>query len=123
MENKKAASIDEYIEHHDPPVKELLDQVRNTIKSVAPDATETIKYKMPTFVFHGNLVFFAAFKNHIGIYALPTGNIAFQKKLSAYKTGKGSIQFSFDQPLPLDLITEIVKFRVQENLAKLNESK
>ncbi len=73
---------------------------------------------MPAYKFHGMLVYFAAFKNHIGFYALPTGNIAFQKELSIYKTGKGSVQFPLNRPMPLDLISKIVMFRIQENLKK-----
>jgi uncharacterized protein YdhG (YjbR/CyaY superfamily) len=73
---------------------------------------------MPAFKLHGNLVYFAAFKSHIGFYSLPSGNAAFQQELSAYKTGKGSVQFPFDRPLPVDLITKIVKFRIDENRQK-----
>lgn len=114
----KPNDIDEYIASFPENVQKLLDQIRSIIQKAAPKATETISYAMPTFKLNGILVHFAAFQNHIGFYALPSGNEAFQKELSAYKTGKGSIQFPLNEPLPEALITEIVKFRVQENLEK-----
>lgn len=116
--NNKPNDINEYIASFPENVQKLLEQVRSIIKKAAPEATETISYAMPTFKLNGILVHFAAFQNHIGFYALPSGNEAFQKELSAYKTGKGSIQFPLDEPLPEALITKIVKFRVQENLEK-----
>ena len=97
-------------------IQEILQKVRQTIKLAAPDAEEAIKYQMPTFTLKGNLVYFGAFKKHIGFYPVPTGLEAFEADLSPYKTGKGSIQFPYDQPMPYDLITKVVKFRVQENL-------
>ncbi|PZR19544.1 MAG: hypothetical protein DI539_13705 [Flavobacterium psychrophilum] len=115
---EKPKNIDEYISGFEPEVQQLLQQVRNTIQAAAPEATEAISYGLPTFKLQGNLVHFAAFNNHIGFYALPSGNEAFQKELSQYKTGKGSIQFPFDNPLPLELITKIVKFRVEKNIQK-----
>lgn len=114
----KPENIDSYIASFTPQVQQLLQQARKTIQKAAPEAEEAINYGMPTFKLHGILVHFAAFTNHIGFYALPSGNEAFQKELSAYKTGKGSIQFPLDKPLPLDLITKIVTFRVEENKAK-----
>lgn len=114
----KPTDINEYIASFPENVQKLLEQVRSIIKKTAPEATEAISYAMPTFKLNGILVHFAAFQNHIGFYALPSGNEAFQKELSAYKTGKGSIQFPLDEPLPEALITKIVKFRVQENLEK-----
>lgn len=113
-----AASIDDYIAGFSPEVQVLLEEVRQTIRQAAPEATETIKYAMPTFVLKGNLVYFGAFKEHIGFYPVPSGIAAFKEELSTYKMGKGSIQFPFDKPMPLDLIADIVKFRVQENLEK-----
>lgn len=92
--------------------------MRATIRKAAPKAEEAIKYAMPTFVLHGNLVHFAAFKNHIGFYPAPTGMEAFKKDLALYKTGRGSVQFPLDKPLPLALITRIVKLRVSENTAR-----
>jgi uncharacterized protein YdhG (YjbR/CyaY superfamily) len=90
--------------------------MRQTIKEAAPDAEEVISYKMPAFKYHGMLVYFAAYKKHIGFYALPTGHSEFKEELSVYKQGKGSVQFPLNQALPLDLITKMVKFRVLENL-------
>ncbi|MFD2601112.1 iron chaperone [Flavobacterium suzhouense] len=114
----KPKHINEYIAGFTPEVQKLLEQVRQTVQKTAPDAEESISYGMPAFKLNGNLVYFAAFTNHIGFYALPSGNEAFQKEISNYKTGKGSIQFPFDKPLPLDLIAKIVKFRVEENIQK-----
>lgn len=111
--------IDSYIAGQVPDVRARLEQIRQVVKTSAPKAEEVISYGMPAFKYHGMLVYFAAFKNHIGFYALPSGNEAFQKELSAYKQGKGSIQFPLDKPVPLALIKKIVKFRVKENLEKV----
>lgn len=111
-------NIDEYISIQTPEVQVILEQMRQTIKKAAPDAEEVISYKMPAFKFHGMLVYFAAYKKHIGFYATPTGHSEFKEELSIYKQGKGSVQFPLTKPLPLDLITKIVKFRVKENLKK-----
>ena len=111
-------SIDEYIAGFPSDVQERLAAVRATIRKAAPDAEETISYRVPTFTLHGNLVHFAAFKNHIGFYPGPEGIEKFRKELSVYEGAKGSVRFPFDEPLPLDLITRIVKFRVQDNLQK-----
>lgn len=113
-----SSKIDDYIARFPPDVQQLLKQVRATIKETAPEAQETIKYAMPAFVLQGDLVYFAAFKTHIGFYATPTAHESFQAELSAYKTGKGSVQFPLDQPMPLDLIARMVAFRVQQNLEK-----
>ena len=114
----KPLSIDHYISLFPEATQEALEQVRATIKKAAPQATEDIKYAMPTFILNGNLVHFAAFKNHIGFYPAPTGIDAFKKELSAYKTGKGSIQFPLDQPMPLSLISKMVTYRVKQNMGK-----
>jgi uncharacterized protein YdhG (YjbR/CyaY superfamily) len=111
-------TIDEYIAGFPPEVQAILQKIRLTIRKAAPDAKETISYQMPTFTLHGNLVHFAAFKNHIGFYPVPTGIEKFKQELAAYEGGKGSVKFPLDQPIPYDLIGRIVKFRVQENLAK-----
>jgi len=111
-------TIDEYIAGFPKDTQKFLQQVRATIKKAAPDATETIKYAIPTFMFHGNLVHFAGYENHIGFYPAPVGIEAFKKELSVYKQGKGSVQFPLDKPMPLKLITKIVKFRVQMTLEK-----
>lgn len=108
--------IDEYIGTQTPEVQILLKQMRQTIKKAAPEAEEVISYNMPAFKYQGMLVYFAAYKNHIGFYATPTGHSEFKEELSMYKQGKGSVQFPLTKPLPLDLITKIVKFRVTENL-------
>ena len=110
--------IDEYIAGFPPDIQEILEEIRMTIRKAAPDAEETIKYRMPTFTLKGNLVHFAAFKKHIGFYPAPTGIEEFQNELSVYEGGKGSVQFPLDRPIPFDLISKIVKFRVEENLAR-----
>ena len=110
--------IDHYISVQTPDVQVLLEQMRQTIKKAAPKAEEVISYNMPAFKYHGMLVYFAAYKNHIGFYATPTGHSQFKEELSIYKQGKGSVQFPLTKPLPLDLISRIVQFRMDENLKK-----
>ena len=116
-------SIDEYIGTFPQEIQTLLEQVRATIRQAAPEAEEAIKYAMPTFVLNGNLVHFAAFKHHIGFYPVPSGIEAFKEELSVYKGAKGSVQFPLNQPMPLELISKIVKFRVNENLLKAKTKK
>src|SRR5574338_694349 len=111
-------SIDEYIKTFPVYVQKILKQVRQTIKEAAPEAEETINYQIPTFKLNGNLVHFAAFKNHIGFYPAPSGLKAFKKEISKYKSSKGSVQFQIDEPIPLTLISRIVKYRVKENSSK-----
>jgi uncharacterized protein YdhG (YjbR/CyaY superfamily) len=111
-------TIDDYIAAFPEHVQVLLQQMRATIRAAAPEAKEAIKYGMPTFVLHGNLVYFAGFKNHIGFYATPNGNEAFASQLADYKQGKGSIQFPLSKPLPLDLVTKMTQFRKAENEQK-----
>lgn len=118
MTTDKPETIDDYIAGFPAGIQTLLEQVRTTVKAAAPAAEEAIKYAMPTFVLNGNLVHFAAFKNHIGFYSTPSGHTEFKDELSAYQGAKGSVQFPLDKPLPLALITRIVEFRVKENLAK-----
>ncbi|RZJ68197.1 MAG: hypothetical protein EOO50_01910 [Flavobacterium sp.] len=118
MNASEFKNIDEYIEGFPSDVRKILAQVRQAVHEAAPKAKEKISYKMPAFELHGNLVYFAAFKNHIGFYALPSGNAEFQKELAKYKTGKGSIQFPIGEPMPVELIKKIVKYRVVENMAK-----
>jgi uncharacterized protein YdhG (YjbR/CyaY superfamily) len=117
LENTKAGfnPIDEYIAGFPPDVQKLLKEMQATIQEAAPDAQEKISYRMPTFYLNGNLVHFAAFKNHIGFYPAPRGIEAFAQELAAYKGAKGSVQFPLDQPLPLDLVRRIVEFRAAEN--------
>ncbi|WKA56072.1 iron chaperone [Planococcus shixiaomingii] len=115
-------SIDDYILQFSPEVQKTLSTLRNIVKEEAPDAEEAIKYAMPTFVLHGNLVHFAAFKNHIGFYPTPSG-IDFSKDLlTSYKVAKGTVQFPLEEPLPYDLIREIVRFRVAENKKKAKKN-
>lgn len=118
MQNVQAKNIDEYIAAFPKETQKLLQQIRNAIGKAAPKAEEAIKYAIPTFVYNGNLVHFAGYEKHIGFYPAPTGMEAFKKELSKYKTGKGSVQFPIDQPMPIDLITQIVKFRVAQNEEK-----
>ncbi len=125
MDSRKAGftSIDEYIATFPEPVQERLREMRATIKVAAPDATEKISYQMPTFFLKGNLVHFAAFKNHIGFYPTPQGIEAFKDELSVYEGAKGSVQFPLGQPLPLELVSRIVQFRAAENLKKSTKKK
>ena len=111
-------TIDEYIADFPPDVQVILKKLRATIRKAAPDAEEAMKYRLPTFVLHGNLVHFGAFKKHIGFYATPTGNEKFRKELAVYEGAKGSVQFPLDKPIPYDLVIRMVKFRVKENLEK-----
>jgi uncharacterized protein YdhG (YjbR/CyaY superfamily) len=111
-------NIDAYVASFPKETQKILEQLRTIIREAAPEAEETIKYAMPTFTLKGNLIHFAAFKNHIGFYPTPSGIIAFKKELSVYEGAKGSVKFPIEKPLPFDLIAEIVKFRVKENLGK-----
>ncbi len=112
-------SIEEYIATFPEEIQEMLQELRATIQAAAPVAEEKISYQMPTFFLNGNLVHFAAYKNHIGFYPAPSGIEAFKAELSVYKGAKGSVQFPIDKPLPLELVTKIVKFRAAENLRKV----
>lgn len=124
MDNKKTGftSTDEYIATFPKETQKILQEVRAAIKVAAPEAVEKISYQMPTFYLKGNLVHFAAWKNHIGFYPTPSGTKEFERELSAYESAKGSVRFPIDQPMPLKLIARIVKFRVAENL-KMAEMK
>jgi len=114
------SSINEYIATFPKEIQKILEELRATIKAAAPGAEEKISYQMPTFTLHGNLVYFAAHKNHIGFYPGTFVNVlqAFNNEISSYVDGKGTLKFSLDKPLPLELISKIVKFRVAENLKK-----
>jgi len=119
MESKKGfKTIDEYIATFPEAVQGILQELRRVIGESAPEATETISYQMPTFKLNGNLVHFAAFKNHISLFPTPSATEAFKEKLAKYKTSKGTIQFPLNEPIPFELVREIVKFRVKENLSK-----
>src|SRR5258705_13315298 len=111
--------IDEYIAGFPNDVQKILEKIRMTIRKAAPDAEETISYQMPTFTLEGKyLVYFAAFKKHIGFYPAPIGNAEFKAELSVYEAGKGTVKFPFDKPIPFDLISKIVKFRAKEHLER-----
>ena len=115
----KFTTMDGYIASFPKEVQGILEKIRQTIRKAAPGAVEAISYQIPTFKLNGsNLVHFAAWKDHIGFYATPSGNAAFKKELSQYKVAKGSIQFPLDEPIPYDLVTKIVLFRVKETQAK-----
>jgi uncharacterized protein YdhG (YjbR/CyaY superfamily) len=114
----KPNNIDEYIAVFPGEVQVILEQIRAAIKEAAPKATEVISYGMPAFKLNGILVWFAAYSKHIGFYPHSSGILAFKKELSGYKGGKGSVQFPIDKPVPLDLISEIVKFRLIEDMHK-----
>jgi uncharacterized protein YdhG (YjbR/CyaY superfamily) len=118
MSGKTPKDIDDYISRFPAEVQQLLQKIRLTIQQAAPQATETISYSIPAFTLNEILVWFAAFKNHLGFYPRTDAIKAFKKELSAYKGAKGSVQFPFDQPLPLALVSRIVKFRVKQNLSK-----
>jgi len=120
---KQAKNIDEYITNFPEDVQERLQTIRETIHKAAPQATEDIKYRIPTFILNGNLVHFGAHKNHIGFYPAPMGIEAFAEETAPYQSGKGTLQFPLDKPIPLELIDRIVKYRVEKNLAKAKKRK
>lgn len=115
---KTYASIDQYIADFPENIQDKLEKIREIIHREAPEATEKIAYGMPTFYLKGNLVHFAAFKNHIGFFPAPSGINAFENQLSKYRTGKGTLQFKNDEEIPYDLIKKMVQFRISENLNK-----
>ena len=119
---KTPKSFDDYMDRFPKDVQLRLQKLRLTVKKAAPQAKEKISYGIPAFTLNGMLVWFAAFKNHIGFYPRTSAIAAFKKELSAYKGAKGSVQFPFDKPLPLTLISRIVKFRVKENLSKAKKN-
>nr|MBK9653292.1 DUF1801 domain-containing protein [Bacteroidota bacterium] len=116
---EKFTTVDEYILAQEKAVQAILNKIRSVIKKAAPTAIESISYGMPAYKTNGKpLVYFAAFKNHIGFYATPTGHTKFKKELSIYKQGKGSVQFPLDNNIPYELIERIVVFRFKENEEK-----
>jgi uncharacterized protein YdhG (YjbR/CyaY superfamily) len=121
--NRQYKTIDEYIDMFPEDMRTILNGLRQAIREAAPEAEETINYQMPTFTLNGNLVHFAAFKNHIGFYPTPTGIEAFKEELAPYKGAKGSVQFPIDQPLPFPLIRQIVEYRVKENVERRPKKK
>lgn len=116
-DKNKITTVAAYIRSAPETVRPMLELLRDTIKQIVPEAQETIKYHMPTFTLKGNLVHFAYFKNHLGFYPTPAPIQAFRQELSRYHTSKGAIQFPLDQPLPLPLIRQIVRYRVQTQLS------
>lgn len=118
MEKRSTATtIDEYIAEFPAETQKALEQVRDVIRTSAPDATETISYAIPTFDLNGHhLVHFAGYERHVGFYPVPSGMEAFKEELAPYRSGKGSARFALDKPLPTDLIRRIVEFRVAENM-------
>jgi uncharacterized protein YdhG (YjbR/CyaY superfamily) len=124
MESNKVEyhNIDEYIRQFPSEIQAILQKIREIVHETAPEATEKISYQMPTFYLNGNLVHFAAFKKHIGFYPTPSGTEQFRNELSVYKGAKGSVQFPLNQPIPYELIRQIVEFRVTENKEKNKKS-
>ena len=125
MKTTKPETVDAYISQFQKSTQQILSQVRDAIKEGAPDAEEMISYGMPAYKLHGKpLVYFAGYEKHIGFYATPTGHAAFEKQLSKYKQGKGSVQFPLEDAMPLELIRKMVQFRVKEvsNKAKATKS-
>jgi uncharacterized protein YdhG (YjbR/CyaY superfamily) len=121
MKTSKTApqDIDAYIAGFPTDVQQILEKIRKTIRKAAPGAEETISYLIPTFNLKGRyLIYFAAYKKHIGLYPAPRGNERFKKELSRYEGGKGTVRFPLDKPIPLALITRIVKFRIKQNLER-----
>jgi len=121
--NEKPKNIDEYIMNFPDDIQLILKQIRATIRKSAPEAVEAISYQMPAFKQNGNLVYFAAYKNHIGFYPTSSGIANFKDVLSNYEMSKGTVRFPLDKPIPLELISKIVEFRVMEHKAKLNKRK
>lgn len=109
-------NVDEYISGFPEETQKLLEQVRATIKKTVPEAEEIISYQMPAYKYHGVLVYFGGYKNHLGFYPTPAGIENFKEELSKYKSSKGAVQFPLNEPMPLKLITKIVAFRAKENL-------
>ena len=114
-------TIDEYIKGYSKEVQEILQQIRQTIRQAAPEAQEAIKYAIPTFVQQGNMISFAAYKNHVAMYPTPAGNAAFQKEIEPYKAAKSTLQFPLSKPMPYALIRQAVGFKVMEHLASIAE--
>lgn len=124
MDSKNIVSVDAYIAKFPSDVQLRLNKIRSTIKKIVPFAVESLSYGMPAYKLNGKpLVYFAGYEHHIGFYATPSGHAAFIKELSKYKQGKGSVQFPLNEPLPLDLISRMVEFRVMENQEKVKPGK
>jgi uncharacterized protein YdhG (YjbR/CyaY superfamily) len=120
----KFTTMDAYIASVPKDAQDILEKIRQIIRKAAPGAVEAISYQIPTFKLNGkNLVHFAAWKDHVGFYATPSGNAAFKKELSRYKVAKGSIQFPLDEPIPYDLVTKMVLFRMKETQVKKKQKR
>jgi uncharacterized protein YdhG (YjbR/CyaY superfamily) len=119
MPLKSITDVDDYIADQARPTQKLLKQIRAAIRKVAPDAEEVLSYHVPAYKYHGMLTYFAAHTYHVGLYPMPSAIVQFKKELSSYKTARGSIPFPLDQPLPLQLIEKMIRFRVKENLEKV----
>lgn len=117
MKTPAPENIDDYIERFPNDVQKILQKIRKTIQKTAPEAVEAISYQIPTFKLNGNLIHFAAYARHIGLYPRPRGVKEFEKEIARYEGGKGTLQFPLDEPIPYDLITRITKYRVQQNVA------
>jgi uncharacterized protein YdhG (YjbR/CyaY superfamily) len=115
ISSKKPLTVDDYIQSFPPEVKKMLQQLRATIRKTAPKAIEKISYGMPAYMLNGRLVYFAGYKKHIGFYPMPGPIKKFKKEISAYKSSKGAVQFPLDRPLPVKLISQMIKFRMMEN--------
>ena len=121
MKKNKITTVNSYINQFPKETQAKLQKLRQIIKASAPGSIEIISYNMPAFKIHRRiLVYFAAFKNHIGLYALPSAVVNFKKELSRFKTSKGTIRFPLDKPIPPELVKKIIKFRVKENLKKVS---
>ena len=118
MKRRAPANIDEYIDGFPSNVQKILQKIRKTIQKAAPEAAEAISYQMPSFRLNGYLIYFAGYQNHIGLYPAPRGVAEFKEEMALYEGGKGTVRFPLDAPVPYDLITRIVKFRVQQNQEK-----
>jgi uncharacterized protein YdhG (YjbR/CyaY superfamily) len=117
-------TIDEYIKNFEPEIQKTLNEIRNFIKKEIPEATEKISYGMPTFYLNGNLIHFAAFKDHYSFFPSPSGiDASFEKELVPYRAGKGTLRFPIDEPIPWDIIKKVLQFRVKENLKKVKNKK
>ncbi len=123
MDTTIPKTIDEYIERFPSEVQDMLVQLRAAIRQAAPEAEDVISYQMPAFKYHGIIVYFAAYKKHIGFYPTSSGISQFKQELTGYKSAKGSVQFPLDKPLPLDIISNIIRFKVMENEAKIRAKK
>lgn len=123
LPNAKASTVDEYIQLFAPEVQERLQLLRSTIREAAPEAKEVISYGMPAYKMNGILVYFAGYKNHIGFYPTGSGIKAFEQVLAGFKWSKGAVQFAHKEALPLELVSEMVKYRVAENQANVLKNK